>query len=85
MGISFKTSYFLYRKGTDDDEILYVIEECPYKGDCPGICSRCEADLYYLTEAIDAKEKNGIFPSLYSGNLCMFSPKPLHVFQETSA
>lgn len=49
----------LRKRIADANEIPYVIEECPYKGDCPGTCPKCEADLRYLTEAIDAREKQG--------------------------
>lgn len=49
----------LRKRIADANEIPYVIEECPYKGDCLGTCPKCEADLRYLTEAIDAKEKQG--------------------------
>ena len=47
----------LRKRIADANEIPYKIEECPHKGDCPGTCPKCEAEVRYLMEAIDKREQ----------------------------
>ena len=49
----------LRKRIADANEIPYEIEECPHKGDCPGTCPKCEAEVRYLMEAIDKREQQG--------------------------
>ena len=34
----------------DANEIQWVTEECPYEGECPGTCPRCEEEVRMLEE-----------------------------------
>ena len=41
------------------NDIEYTPSVCTYKGECIGICPACEAELKYLTEKLEEKEKKG--------------------------
>ena len=49
----------LRKRIADANEIPYKIEECPHKGDCPGTCPKCEAEVRYLREALGKREQLG--------------------------
>ena len=49
----------LRKRIADANEIPFEIEECTHKGDCPGTCPKCEAELRYLTESINQREQEG--------------------------
>ncbi len=49
----------LRKRIADANDIPYEVEECTHKGDCPGTCPKCEAELRYLMEAIDKREQEG--------------------------
>ena len=36
------------------------IPECSHKGDCPGTCPRCEAEVRFLERNLEAKRKRGL-------------------------
>ncbi len=40
--------------------ILLEIPECSHKGDCPGTCPRCEAEMRFLERSIDSRRKKGL-------------------------
>lgn len=42
------------------NDIDLVIEECPHKGDCPGTCPRCEADVRFLEQALEKRRRAGL-------------------------
>ncbi|MBP5632592.1 MAG: hypothetical protein J6Y21_07535 [Clostridia bacterium] len=42
-----------------NNEIEYVIEECPYQGDCKGTCPKCEADVRELEQKLEERRKAG--------------------------
>lgn len=43
----------------DANDINYVIEECKFKGDCSGICPKCEAEVRYLEEQLEERRVLG--------------------------
>ena len=46
------------------NDIEYVVSECQYKGDCLGTCPKCEAEVRYLTQALEHKRLAGKVVSL---------------------
>lgn len=42
------------------------IPECTHKGDCPGSCPRCEAEVKYLERQLELRRRRGIKPILAS-------------------
>ena len=42
-----------------NNEIDYVIEECPYQGNCKGTCPKCEAEVRELEQKLEARRKAG--------------------------
>ena len=70
----------LRKRIADANEIPYKIEECPHKGDCPGTCPKCEAEVRYLMEAIDKREQQGkpvVIEGLMKRNFVSHSPLSL--------
>ena len=49
----------LRKRIADANEIPFEIEECTHKGDCPGTCPKCEAELHYLMESINQRGLEG--------------------------
>lgn len=49
----------LRKRIADANNIPFDVEECSHKGDCPGTCPKCEAELRYLMESIDKLEQEG--------------------------
>ena len=49
----------LRKRIADANNIPFDMDECTHKGDCPGTCPKCEAELQYLMEAIDKLEQEG--------------------------
>ena len=49
----------LRKRIADANEIPFEIEACSHKGDCPGTCPKCEAEVRYLMNAIDKREQQG--------------------------
>lgn len=43
----------------DANDISYVIEECPHKGDCAGTCPKCEAEVRYLESQLAERRRLG--------------------------
>ena len=41
------------------NDIEYVVSECQYKGDCLGTCPKCEAEVRYLTQALEHRRLAG--------------------------
>ena len=44
------------RQIAEANDIEYVVEECQYKGDCFGICPKCEAEVRYLEEQLHQRQ-----------------------------
>ena len=47
------------QKIADENDIPYVTRECTYQGDCSGTCPRCESELRYLEQELEARKKLG--------------------------
>ena len=41
------------------NNIEFITSECRYKGDCPGTCPKCEAEVRYLEEQLRARSLSG--------------------------
>ena len=42
-----------------ENDIPFVTEECRYKGDCKGTCTKCESELRYLEAQIEKRRAVG--------------------------
>ena len=54
----------------DENDIPYVTRDCRYRGECTGTCPKCEAELRYLEQELEKRERAGKEPTvagLYSG------------------
>ncbi len=47
------------RRIAAENDIAYVTSECRHKGDCPGTCPKCEAELRYLEEQLRLRQRAG--------------------------
>ena len=47
------------RKIAQENDIEYVTSECKYQGDCTGTCPKCEAELRYLEQELEKRQKAG--------------------------
>lgn len=47
------------RQIAQDNDIEYVTSECKYQGDCTGTCPKCEAELRYLEQELEKRQKAG--------------------------
>lgn len=47
------------KKIADANDIPYVVEECPYQGDCKGTCPKCEAELKKMEEELSLRRRLG--------------------------
>ena len=47
------------KKIADENDIPYVVEECPFQGDCKGTCPKCEAELRKLEEELSLRRRIG--------------------------
>lgn len=47
------------KKIADENDIPYVIEECPYKGECKGTCPKCEAEVRKMEEELSLRRRLG--------------------------
>ncbi len=43
-----------------NNDIDYVIEECPYQGNCKGVCPKCEQEVKDLEKKLAERRKNGL-------------------------
>lgn len=41
------------------NDIEWVVEECPHQGDCPGTCPKCENEVRQLEEALQKRAAEG--------------------------
>ena len=46
------------------NDIEYIVSECQYKGNCLGTCPKCEAEVRYLTQALERRRSAGKVVSL---------------------
>jgi hypothetical protein len=42
-----------------DNDIEFVTSECKYQGECTGTCPKCEAEVHYLEQELDKRQKAG--------------------------
>lgn len=42
-----------------NNDIEYVVEECPFQGECKGTCPRCEEEVRYLERELEKRRKAG--------------------------
>ena len=47
------------RQIAEANDIEYIVEECPYKGDCLGTCPKCEAEVRYLEQQLHQRQLLG--------------------------
>lgn len=47
------------RKIAQDNDIAFVTSECKHKGDCAGTCPKCEAEVRYLEEELQKRQRVG--------------------------
>lgn len=43
-----------------NNDIEYVIEECPYQGNCKGTCPKCEQEVRDLEKKLEERKKKGL-------------------------
>lgn len=42
-----------------ENDIEYVTSECKYQGECTGTCPKCEAEVRYLEQELENRQKAG--------------------------
>ncbi|MBQ7415806.1 MAG: hypothetical protein IJW14_02055 [Oscillospiraceae bacterium] len=42
-----------------ENDIEYVTTECKYQGECTGTCPKCEAEVRYLEQELENRQKTG--------------------------
>lgn len=47
------------RQIAQNNEIEFVTSECKHQGDCTGTCPKCEAELRYLEQELEKRQKAG--------------------------
>ena len=47
------------KKIADENDIPYVTRECTYQGECSGTCPKCEAELRYLEQQLEKRQRLG--------------------------
>ena len=47
------------QKIADENDIPYVTQECTFQGECKGTCPKCEAELRYLEQQLQKRQRLG--------------------------
>ncbi len=47
------------RQIAEANDIEFITSECRYKGDCFGTCPKCEAEVLYLEQQLQARRLSG--------------------------
>ncbi len=47
------------QKIAEENDIPYVTRECTYQGECSGTCPKCEAELRYLEQQLEKRQRLG--------------------------
>ena len=47
------------RQSAENNDIPYVVSECPYQGNCKGTCPQCEEEVRYLEREIQKRKNIG--------------------------
>ena len=42
-----------------NNDIEYIVEECPFQGECKGTCPKCEEEVRYLESELEKRRKAG--------------------------
>ena len=42
-----------------NNDIEFITSECTFQGDCTGTCPKCEAELRYLEQELDKRQRTG--------------------------
>ena len=67
------------------NDIDLVVAECHYKGDCPGTCPKCEAEVRELEQALERRRLAGKAVSLLGISAGLLATAPEEVVAETAA
>ena len=67
------------------NDIDLVVAECHYKGDCPGTCPKCEAEVRELEQALERRRLAGKTVSLLGISAGLLATAPEEVVAETAA
>nr|WP_302828811.1 energy transducer TonB [uncultured Bacteroides sp.] len=65
------------RQIAEANDIEYITSECQYKGDCPGTCPKCEAEIRYLEEQLEHRRMSGKMITLAGLSAGLLSLSPL--------
>lgn len=49
----------LRQKIADENNIDFNIEKCTFEGECLGTCPKCEAELEFLENELNKKQRSG--------------------------
>ena len=69
------------RQIAEANDIELATSECRYKGDCPGTCPKCEAEVRYLEQQLRRRQLMGkavVLAGISAGAIAMLSPVALH-------
>lgn len=47
-----------------ENDIEWIVEECPHKGDCLGTCPKCEAEVRELEKKLESRRRAGLTVAL---------------------
>jgi len=47
------------QKIADENDIPFVTQECTFQGECKGTCPKCEAELRYLEQQLEKRQRLG--------------------------
>lgn len=67
------------RQIAEANDIEFITSECRYKGDCLGICPKCEAEVRYLEQQLRARSLAGkgvAIAGISAASLAMLMPMP---------
>ena len=62
------------------NDIEFVTSECRYRGDCPGTCPKCEAEVRYLEQQLRARTLTGkavALAGISAAAISMFASVPV--------
>lgn len=70
----------IHRQIAEANNIEFITSECQYLGDCLGTCPKCEAEVRYLEQQLERKNRVRKAITLFglsTGILALMSPTPL--------
>ena len=66
------------------NDIDLVVAECHYKGDCPGTCPKCEAEVRELEQALERRRLAGKAVSLLGISAGLLATAPEEAMAEAA-